>query len=398
MKRMLTSEEAASLLGVSRQSLYSYVSRGLLRAQENPDGRGKRYDRHEVERLKQLARSGRKRQEAARSSLSFGLPVLESRLTLIHKGQLWYRGQSAIRLADDASLEDIARLLWDCKDDPFARKDTLPAEAPSPARHLALLEQAMLRFTQLADTQPLPADEFAQCALLTRLMAAALLGAPASREPLHEQCAQAWQVDTVAASRVRSALILCADHELNVSSFSARCVASSGASLVACVTGALAALSGPRHGLATERVEALLDRTDDLDNWIAKQAEAGLAVPGFGHVLYPHGDPRAQRLLEALPLSAAQQRIVDSVTHHHGLRPNLDFALVALRRALGLPRGAAASIFCLGRVVGWLAHALEQRRYGDLIRPRAQYVGNMPSTPRTPASSARIIRNGKPAR
>jgi citrate synthase len=180
-------------------------------------------------------------------------------------------------------------------------------------------------------------------------------------------------------------LILCADHELNASTFAARVVASTGADLYACVTGALAALSGPQHGGASDRVEALLDEVAQPERArevIAARDRRGDAIPGFGHRLYPDGDPRVDPMLaSAREIAGASPRlrtllaVADAMRRAGREPPNLDFGLVAVVRALGLKRGTAAALFALGRCAGFVAHVLEQREAGYLIRPRAEYVG-----------------------
>jgi len=175
--------------------------------------------------------------------------------------------------------------------------------------------------------------------------------------------------------------VLCADHELNASSFTARCVASTGASLKAAIIAALAALSGVKHGAMTTRVEQVWDGLDpaDFKGSLQRRLEAGETIPGFGHPLYPDGDVRARALLEPiLPDFPQAARIVDAVRELTGTEPSIDFALVALRRHLHLPPGAAFLLFAIGRSTGWIAHALEQRASGQLIRPRAIYTGERP--------------------
>ena len=115
------------------------------------------------------------------------------------------------------------------------------------------------------------------------------------------------------------------------------------------------------------------------------------ALPGFGHALYPDGDPRARCLLECLPNDVRLLRLLEAVDECTGTRPSLDFALVALRRAIGAPEGAAFAIFAISRTVGWLAHAFEQGRSGQLIRPRADYNGPRPLAS-TPPAPGRVVK------
>ena len=108
--------------------------------------------------------------------------------------------------------------------------------------------------------------------------------------------------------------------------------------------------------------------------WVSALTGEGKAPPGFGHPLYPGGDPRAEALIGALPLSGADVRLLSRVRETTGQHPSIDAALVLLERSFRLPEGAAFALFAIGRTVGWLAHAVEQRRTGSLIRPRARYV------------------------
>jgi citrate synthase len=213
------------------------------------------------------------------------------------------------------------------------------------------------------------------------------LPAAARREPMHRQLKALWRLPARHEDIVRAALVLCADHELNASSFATRCVASTGAVLPACVAAGLSTLSGPRHGGTTMAVEAC------WEGWMSARGAArrsivrdSIAAPdappqalGFGHPLYPDGDPRAACLLDQLPRDARREALVAEVHEQTGLRPSVDFALVALRRALGLPPGAAFSLFAIGRTAGWIGHALEQQATASVIRPRAFYTGPLPS-------------------
>lgn len=379
MTAFLTAAEAAARLGVSRQTLYAYVSRGLIEAHPTADPRVRAYAAEAVARLAEARRRGRRPREVARATLDWGLPVLETAVTLIRDGRLSYRGLDAVALAEIATLEDVAASLWDL---PLA--DAFGPDAPAGRPGGVDLLGAFAAGTTDAPTacwQQDPTRLAAGSGALVRLLGACVTGAPPDAAPLHRHCAAAWGLDPAGAEVVRRALVLCADHELNASGFTARCVASAGASLRAAVVGGLAALSGSRHGGMTDRVEALWDALDGADpaTVLRRQLAGREGLPGFGHPLYPAGDPRAAALLA--PLLAEDPRlraITDAAEALTGARPALDFALVALRRHLGLRRGAAFGLFALGRSVGWIAQALEQRRTGGLIRPRAVYVGPEP--------------------
>lgn len=405
----MTAEQAANALNVTRSTLYAYVSRGLVRSEPASGTPQRRYRRREVERLAVERERARKPDLVARASLDWGRPVLNSELTLIEGGRLYYRGRDAIELSRHASLEEVAALLLDCDTTDF---DTgaRPRIDAAMLRALARLDPVpgctagfgWLHGLDAAGTRRDPAPSVAgMCGRLLRLMTAVVARRVPTREPAHRQLARAWKLDARGTDLVRQALVLCADHELNASSFAARCVASTGADLGACVTAGLAALSGTRHCGVTTAIESMWERSlaarhrTELARWVDESLggpEAGMAgvpgqgVCGFGHPLYPDGDPRAQALLARLPRPHRNERLVATVFERSGLRPSVDYALVAMRRSLGLPEGHAYLAFALGRTVGWLAHAVEQSRSDVLIRPRAAYVGKHPS--REPADAA----------
>jgi citrate synthase len=392
---MLTAEEAAKRLGISKPTLYAYVSRGLLVAHPSGDGRSSLYNAEAVAQLALQRQRGRRPKEVARSAIDWGVPVLESRLTLISGGRLYYRGHDAVRLAEDAALEDVAALLWDVPADGAFSVETseteptfkalLPVIRAMPAHETLLtLFAAASRDEATAAWQQDAMRLYPACGMLMREMTAAALRADTSVEPIHRQLAEAWGQGEHGADLIRRALVLCADHELNASGFTARCVASTDASIRAAVIGGLAALSGPKHGFMTFRIEHLWRglRQEHLVADLRERLGTGEALPGFRHPLYPEGDVRAKALLDPILSGDAEIRaFVESVEALSGARPSIDFALVALRRYLHLPEGAAFLIFAIGRTAGWIAHALEQRAGGQLIRPRAVYTGEPPAGP-----------------
>nr|MBO2468405.1 citrate synthase [Xanthomonadaceae bacterium] len=395
---LIPAAEACRLLGISPATLYAYVSRGLLESRPGRDHRSRVYRRQEVERLAQRKRLGRGAARGAAQSLDRGLPVMETRISLIRPDGPYYRGRSAVALARaGATLEDTARLLWDCgSQDPFADP---PGDWPARlaplanAAELPPLSRAMAVIPLLALQVPhsFQADQATRRALAATLLRqnAGLLVARRPAGPVHRLLAGTWRPgDEAFAELVRAALVLCADHELNVSAFAARVVASTGAHLHATVCAGLSALAGPRHGGATARVCALLEdarQSRDVRRLVAARWQQGEDLPGFGHALYPAGDPRAAELLamlRAMPADPATMELVEAVVaaaaEVSGRRPNVDFTLAALCLAHGLTATHALSLFAAGRVAGWLAHALEQQTLGRLIRPRARYTGLPP--------------------
>jgi citrate synthase len=390
MATYYTALQAAARLGVSRQTLYSYVSRGLLRAHPGDSHRERRYLTAEVNQLVAQRSRARSPARAVRGALSWGLPVVESSICCIDAGRLYYRGKDVLSLIETHTAEDVAALLWQCsKQEAFEgvapRLSRIPVQRTDRNSANSLMSSFALAGRHLP-VNPRQMEAGSSPRLygdLVRVLAGCVLRTKPRAEPLREQCARAWSLTSGKARLVEAALILCADHELNTSSFTVRCIASTAASLNACVLGGLAALSGPRHGGMTARVEILWNEVEEGPNpeaALRARLERGDDLPGFGHPLYPDGDVRASAILSQLPDRRQRWRpLAYAAEQLTGLRPSLDFALVALRRQLELPVGSALGIFCLGRSIGWIAHALEQRSQGTLIRPRASYVGQRPS-------------------
>lgn len=180
---------------------------------------------------------------------------------------------------------------------------------------------------------------------------------------------------------MRRALVLCADHELNMITFLGRALSSAGAPMAVSILGAMCSAGASFNGGATEQVESLWDElsaSPDLEAAIAARVSAGGPLPGFNHLSYPAGDPRAKAILLDCEAFAPLPPLASLVYRHAGWRPALDFALVALRRSLGLPRGAALSLQFGARTVGILAHILEQQHSQQRLLISGSYVGPVP--------------------
>ena len=381
--------EAARTLGITRPTLYAYVSRGLIRSEPGPGkSRARRYSRDDVERLRRRAAERRDPDKVAAHALQWGMPVLESAITLIADETLFYRGHDAVALARNASVESVASLIWTGRSD-----ERRPHAAPMPARVVSpkstpfiLRAQATLALASAGDHQAFDLRREAVVRTGWRILDLLVqTEAARGKDPIDIALARAWRVRAGGEDVLRAALILCADHELNVSAFTARCVASAGSNPYAVVTAGLAALEGTKHGGSTSRVEttlAAMRRERSLRTALAERLRQGQRVDGFGHPLYRRGDPRAAALLEMLErrypkspeLRYAREfaRTAAAVT---GERPNVDFALGAVSRVLGLPPGSGLTLFAIGRTIGWIGHAIEQYAVDQIIRPRAKYVG-----------------------
>jgi citrate synthase len=402
----LSAAEAASFLGVQRRTLYAYVARGQLRSVPGR-GNARRYLREDLERLRarQLARSGHG--PVAAGALRWGEPVLDSAITAVAPGGIRYRGVALGELvAAGVRYEAVAELLWggdlDVAPPPWPRQGLprslarLARPGAGPLAHLALAVSAMAVADVDRGADEGPAALARARGLVPRLAAALSLAWDPARVPaalaapsVAEICARALGARRGAAGvrAIDRALVLAADHELNASAFAARVAASTGADLYACVGAALAVVSGPRHGAAPDRVEALVAEAGAparAAKVVRERLRRGEDVPGFGHPLYPSpaGDPRTAPLLDAARELAPRDRrvqtvlaVVDTMAEAGREAPTLDYGLVAVACALGLPPGAASGLFAVGRSAGWIAHALEQRAAGFMLRPRARYVG-----------------------
>ncbi len=396
----LTAREAAAELNVSRATLYAYVSRGLVRSEPVEGSRSRLYRADDVRAMRARKTANSASETIAATALTHGTPILDSAITLIADGELYYRGRDACELARRSSLESVASLLWQCNDnDPFAFPAPEIGDFASPltgvARCQALLPLAAARDLRAYNLAP---DSVARTgADLLRLLTGGVTGRAPSIEPIHAQLSAHWGGGGTAARLIRAALVLCADHELNASTFTVRCVASTRATPHGAVMAGLSALQGPRHGGQSARVAALFDEVAGAHSPLAAVAarlRRGERLPGFGHPLYPGRDPRC-RLLRRLagaalgsnPYLAMAEELAEAGTANTGLRPNVDFALVMLQRSLGLPADAPMGIFAVGRCAGWIAHAQEQYARPELIRPRARYIGEQPQLAQTPGSA-----------
>ena len=388
----LSAAEAAEALGITRATLYAYVSRGLVRSEARDGSRARRYRAEDVAVLLQRREQRRDPGRAMADALHWGTPLLESSLTLIADGELFYRGVPVAELATTSSLEQVAALLW----------GDFPDEAPPAGSHgLLRLEselppiEALQMVLVSASAHDLAGYDLSRQgvqktgARIVRLLAAAAAKLKGSRRPVAEVLAESWAPGRAAAvPLLQAVLVLTADHELNVSAFTARCVASARATPYGAVTAALAALRGSLHGGSTEQVEALFDeagRPERAAEVCRSRLRRGERLPGFGQPLYPEGDPRGALLMELLRQAAPNSRplaLADalSTTARELIDkgPNVDFAVAAVRRVLGAPDHAALALFAVARSVGWIAHVLEQYEEGRLIRPRARYTGPTP--------------------
>jgi len=400
-QRWVEAPAAARHLGISVRSLYAYVSRGQVRSVPGEHGRPRLYALADLERLR-VRRDARAGHGAvAAGALRWGEPVLDSAVTAITARGPAYRGKLAVELAASATpFENVAELLWSgYLPEPRVEwpRGAIPhaqlarlvgASEPTPLDVMPLLVQiAALADRERDDLRP---DALIACgrrlipllaaALAPGFVAAAVTRALGARS-VAQIAARALGLPDELAPVLDTALVLLADHELNASSFTARVAASTDADPYACVAAALATMSGPKHGSAAEHVArfaAEVGSPEAARTAVRALRKRGQVPPGFGHPIYPAGDPRAPPLLAAaarLPLARHARTLFAIVEATTDAAPNSDIGLAALIAALGVPPTVGTGLFAVARAAGWLAHALEQRAAGYVLRPRARYTG-----------------------
>jgi len=380
MSEWLSREEALERLRVRPQTLYAYVSRGRIGMRpDRADPRRSEYRADDIAALATRRARGRSPSAIAESAIAWGEPSIATAISTVWHGQLIYRGRDAVALSDHATLEETAAVLW-------ALPEPVRFEAPSPdaprqfGRGPAFAQLALLAGQARPSLGRSAASLCVDAARAIGALAGAL-GAEAGPEPVHRRLAQGWSVGDDGAEAIRRALVLLADHELNASTFAARVAASTGASPAACLLAGLTTVSGPRHGGAGEAVMHLAEDAarHGADATIRRWLGHDRPLPGFGHQLYPEGDPRATALLASVGNTDETLRSLESAAiAATGAPANIDFALAVLTRSLGLPRDAPFHLFALGRSVGWAAHMVEQIVSGSIIRPRGRYEGLLP--------------------
>jgi citrate synthase len=373
---LVDAKKAAEMLGISIASLYSYVSRGKLGRTEDPSTGTSLFSVQEIQEFVSRRDRGKRPDRVAIASLDFGLPVLESGISTVEDGRLLFRGHDAVDLASRVDLETVAALLWGLPT-PRLETDMLADVPPGPFRaaFCGWLVQEAAACPARASWAAF--DVLHHASRIFQAAAAIGTGLGNGHIAVHQRLATRYGVGQADVDLLKAALVLHADHELNTSTFAVRCVASTYANPYAAVLAGVCATMGSRHA----DFRAALDAIQRYANTgrCGTSGDRG-AITGFGHPLYPQGDPRARTLLDALgsrPYLAARMAVVGDliaqVGRETGKLPKNDFAMAALVHALALPIEAAEIVFTAARLVGWVAHILEQYALPALIRPRARY-------------------------
>lgn len=424
--RRLSTRETADRLGVKPETVYAYVSRGLLTSRRAPGGRGSTFDPGEVDAL--ARRSGRGRPggdgtaagPAAGSSSGDGPWDLTARtgITLIDDDRYYFRGVDACALAARYGYEETAAWLWTGDLTPGIRF-TAPPESLAAARravealpgHSGLVDRLRAATIAAAVTDPLRFDLSAPTVLAAApALIATLVRALPVRETSADQDAHAaddtgaalaallWPrltrrpADQASVRVLDAALTLLIDHDLAASTLAARVAASARAHPYAVVSAGLGAVDGPLHGAASGLAHRLLTEVVERGSAAAVVADhlrEGRRIPGLGHRLYPGEDPRAQMLFgllgelpQAAAALAAAREVVETTARYTPLHANVDLALAVLSVSAGMPAEAGEAVFAVARTAGWIAHALEEYQERPLrLRPSGHYTGPRPPQP-----------------
>jgi citrate synthase len=392
----LTAQEAAARLGVKLDTVYAYVSRGALSAYRQPGSRRSLFDPEEVETL---ARRGRPRRSSRPSMLDL---IVESGLTTIAGQRPCYRGRDACTMAQTSSFEEAAHWLWTGRDDdPVPQWEPYAVSLPDDLEHARDRMRAAVVIGSAVEPLRSDLSTPAVTATARRLIASMVAAVPAvpgdhvallvlagGRPPVRGSIAgRIW--GRLAGSRpvpglvpaLNAALVLLADHELAFSTVAARVAASVRADPFSVVLGGLGPIAGPLHAGASARVHFMIEDAvaRGPERALAAALETNRRLPGFGHGLYPDGDPRATVLLGMIDTAApaarhlwAARALVDAAGRHSRTRPNIDFALGAFSAAARMPATAGETIFTIARTAGWIAHAIEEYSEPPLrLRARA---------------------------
>lgn len=379
---LLTTSDAAARLGVKPQTLYAYVSRGLLHRTVAMDGRSSLFDPAELDALK-LGRTDRTEGEL-RTVIATGVTRVDDQALLV-------RGEPLVDLVGaGASFIDLVDRIWQAPaGEPWPEADpSLTTELPGLDGLRTVVAAASASDVLRHDLSP-----HGVRAAGRRIITAIGHGLPVQRSGRDTTLAAAvWRRLTSrrgSASERRAvevAMTLLIDHGMASSTFAARIAASVRADPYSVVSAGLGVLGGPLHGAASAAVHDLFAtaaRFDDAARAVGDSLRDNGRLPGFGHTIYTVQDPRYGTLMTAIidawaddPRLQHVYRVRDVVAERRPEIPNVDLALGALTWLADMEPQAGETIFAIARSAGWLAHATEEYEEPALrFRPRARYVG-----------------------
>ena len=395
----LDAEQAAKALNVTVATLYAYVSRKMIRSERVEGSRKRLYWRADIERLcGQAATTGASKAQAA--------PVSDSAITLITDGGLFYRGQDAIALARTCTIESLAALLWQADEaalfgTPLVAPPELWARLRPMLDGLSTYEQAIASFPLVERLNPQAYDlskpGYARTGADVMRWYASLLSRSERpvTQPLHKHLAKALKAPPGFDEVIRTTMVLAADHEFDAMTFAVRAIANLGVTPYQAVTVGLIASQGQRFllerlGSAARFLREIVASGGGAAA-VVQRLRQGEPLPGFSHSTAP-ADPRGGALMQALKACVADeaefQRLAEAeamVQEATGATIDFILPLAFVGHRLGL-HGNELGIAGVGRIVGWVAHSMEQLHSHERFRPRATYVGQLPKEVPAPAA------------
>ncbi|TCP53973.1 citrate synthase [Tamaricihabitans halophyticus] len=387
----ISTVEAARRLGVKPETVYAYVSRGLLRSDRQPGQRGSLFDAAEVDALAARGQAARRPDNE--------LDRIRTQLTSLDDDVLRYRGHAVAELAATHPVESIAWLLWagelaEAEAFPVRVEQVATARAamaalPTSAR---LVDHLQLAVVALGAVDPLRFDRNPAAVLRTgrALLGNLCAGLPGAHTGFgYGLAARLWPalapVPAMPADVqvLDAALGLLADHGLAVSTVAARVAASARANIYAVISAGLGAADGQYHGAAsTFAYRFLEDARQNMPGALAEWSRGADGIPGFGHRVYRRHDPRAEALLALLPAHPVLdvvRTVCAELAERTGTFPNVDLALAAMMHVYGMRADAGETVFLLARIIGWIAHAVEEYAEPRLrFRALGVYTGDTP--------------------
>lgn len=387
----LHADEAAKALGVSVTTLYAYVSRKQIRSERVPGSKARRYWKADIDRLR-----GR---DVPMPESTFETPVpAQTAITLITEKGLYFRGRSAVELAGTATLESLAALIWEVDE-----KEIFGVPAPGVPPLLAALQPTMQEsglserwfasFPLIERADPRAYDLTGAGYTRTgadvlRWFAALVARASApSAEPIHRFLAKQLRAPKGFDEVIRTLLVLSADHEFDPITYAVRATANVGVTPYQAVSAGLIASQGQRfhaerYGSCLRFLHEILTGKNGADAVIAR-LRSGQPLVGFGA---PRScpDPRTEPMMTVMSHVLSRDRDFKRLLEAQQAALEIagapmDFFVTALfvGHKLGLA-GEEHAVSGVGRIVGWIAHAMEQYLHSELVRPRARYVGQLP--------------------
>ncbi len=386
-ERWIARSEALTRLGVKAQTLYAYVSRGRIAARPDPtDPRRSLYAVSDVARLcgdvDPAAAEGAEVRAPIVGAAARGEADIQSSVALIADGRLFYRGLDAVQLAEAATVEATARTLWDAREaDPFAglkpRIDPIVGGSTQ-RRILAVLGRRAIEDRSLRAHDPSSLKHEA-ASVLSEVVDS--VSGPGPRLYLHQRLARGFKSAERDSHLIRRAMVLGADAVLDDAVLATRAAACGGAPLAGAVMAGVTTLTGRPLAEMEEAAayvgEARRDPSGAARRWIGLRG----CAPGFsGDTEFGRVDPRAPALLEAADLAADLKSVWTEGETIGGQPPAFALALALTARRLDLGPTGAGDLLILGRLVGLLAHAVDQATDGSPIRARLRYVGPEPGS------------------